>query len=228
MKLSVIIPAYNEAAHIDELLFYLQKNSHNPTNLEILVVDGGSSDGTPEIIDNIPFVKGIKYQKGRAKQMNKGAEAAENDILYFLHADSFPPKNFDKFILEKIEKGEAAGCFKMAFDWDHPWLFLAGWFTQFNLKFFRGGDQSLFVTKTLFNEIGGFEEAPIFEDYTFIRKLYQRKSFCVIQQSIISSARRYQENGILKLQYHYWVLYLKKWVGASKSELFQYYKKKIK
>lgn len=117
----------------------------------------------------------------------------------------------------------------MKFDYRHWWLSLAGWFTKFNVKFFRGGDQSLFVEKQLFNQLGGFpEDSSIFEDYEFIRKLYKYKQFSVIQKTIITSARRYRENGVVKLQYHYWALYLKKWIGVPKKDLESYYKKYVR
>lgn len=229
MRISIIIPVYNEAAHINELLFYLLKCTKNTDNIEILIVDGGSSDGTLRKITAHHKIKSIQSNKGRGVQMNAGAKFANGEVLYFLHADSFPPLDFVELILNKINKGEKAGCFKMVFDWNHPWLKLAGWFTKFNVKFFRGGDQSLFITSSLFDSIGGFEEQyPIFEDYTFIRELYRRKSFCVIQKPIRSSSRRYRENSIVKLQFHYWVLYIKKWFGASSLELVNYYQKYIK
>lgn len=229
MKLSIIIPVYNEAAHINELLFYLLEQTKKASDIEILVVDGGSSDNTIQSVQQNDTVILLHSKKGRGAQMNTGAKVAKGEILYFLHADSYPPFDFHKLIFSKINKGKKAGCFKMSFDSNHPWLRLAGWFTKFNVKFFRGGDQSLYVTKTLFNDIGGFNEKhSIFEDYTFIRELYKRNQFCVIQKSIRSSSRRYQENGITRLQFHYWNLYIRKWLGASTQELVSYYTKHIK
>lgn len=229
MKLSIIIPVYNEAAHINELLFYLLKCTEKINDVEILIVDGGSNDGTLNKIVPHNKIKSICSDKGRGVQMNTGAKHASSDVLYFLHADSFPPPDFIDLICSKINQGEKAGCFKMVFDWNHPWLKLAGWFTKFNVKFFRGGDQSLFVTKALFESIGGFDEHyPIFEDFTFIRELYRRNIFCVIQKPIRSSSRRYKDNGIMILQFHYWMLYIKKWCGVSSQGLVDYYQKFIK
>ena len=99
----------------------------------------------------------ISSQKGRAKQMNKGAKKATGTILYFLHADSFPPQNFDSLIISEVQKGNLAGCFCMKFDHPHWWLRLAGWLTQFKSKACRGGDQSQFITRKLFNDIGGYD-----------------------------------------------------------------------
>ncbi len=229
MKLSIIIPVYNEATHLNELLFYLLKSTQKSSDIEILVVDGGSTDDTVKTLLQDEKISIVHSEKGRGKQMNTGAKLAKGEVLYFLHADSFPPKDFLKLILFKINIGKKAGCFKMIFDSNHPWLRLAGWFTQFNLKFFRGGDQSLYVDKLLFNEIGGFNENhAIFEDYVFIRELYKRNQFCVIQEDIKSSSRRYKENGIAKLQFHYWNLYIRKWLGASTQDLVNYYTKHIK
>lgn len=229
MNISIVIPVYNEATQIKELLFYLNKKASASKKIEIIVVDGKSTDATYNHTLEFDFVKVFKSKKGRGKQMNYGAKQASFPVLYFLHADSRPPKNFDVLIANKINNGEKAGCFFMKFTSNHPWLKLAGWFTKFNIKFFRGGDQSLFIDKDYFFQLGGFNESmPIFEDYDFIRRLYKNKTFSVIQKPIITSARRYKENGIAKLQFHYWALYFKKWLGASAEDLFGYYKKHIK
>lgn len=229
MKLSIIIPVLNEGNTIKKLLVDLHNKLYHQSGIEIIIVDGGSNDDTIKIANSLKNTKVITSPKGRGIQMNNGAEIANSEILYFLHADSFPPIHFDKHIIENINKANLAGCFRMVFDRAHFWLQLAGWFTQFNLKFFRGGDQSLFIEKKLFYKLGSFPtKQPIFEDFEIIRKLYQIKQFTVIQHKIISSARRYNENGIAKLQYHYWVMYVKKWFGASTEELLLYYKNNVK
>lgn len=229
-KISIIIPVLNEAENIGRLLRYLTENS-SPENIsEIIVVDGESTDRTVEIVKNFTLsdVKLIFSKKGRSKQMNVGAKASKGTILYFLHADSFPPKHFDDFILDEIQNGNKAGCFRLKFDSNHWWLHLAGWFTQFNFKACRGGDQSLFISRELFDKIGGFDESYIiYEDQIFIRQLYKRKQFIVINKPIVTSARLYKKHGVFKLQYHFWMIYLKKWLGASASELHEYYKEKI-
>jgi hypothetical protein len=161
--------------------------------------------------------------------MNKGARNAYGEIFYFLHADSFPPKNFDKYIISEVEKGNPAGCFRMKFDCNHWWLQLAGWFTKLSWRACRGGDQSQFITKKLFDEIGGFDESYIiYEDNILINELYERKKFVVIQQQLITSARLYKQKGVWKLQYHFMVIYLKRWLGADADKLYNYYLKNIK
>ncbi len=233
--LSIIIPVLNEAETITELLNYLSENLSGENDIELILVDGGSSDGTQDIILAFKpnrFLKPVRFiesDKGRARQMNRGAQAASGEILYFLHADSFPPKNFDRYILSEVKKGNPAGCFRMKFDSDHWWLKLAGWLTQFRWRACRGGDQSQFITKELFEEIGGFDETyTIYEDNILINELYKRKKFVVIQKCITTSARLYRQKGVWNLQYHFWTIYVKRWFGADADELYQYYLKHIK
>ena len=175
-----------------------------------------------------PDIKLLNSEKGRAKQMNLGAKHASGNILYFLHADSFPPKNFDSHIINEVEKGNNAGCFIMKFNSNHLWLKLAGLLTRLPWKSCRGGDQSLFITKQLFNTIGGYDERfTIYEDNDLISKLYAEKQFIVIQKWLTTSPRCYSTNGVFKLQYHYWNIHLKKWFGASPEKLNHYYLKHI-
>lgn len=170
----------------------------------------------------------ISSKKGRAKQMNLGAKQATGNILYFLHADSIPPKNFDQLLINEVQKANLAGCFRMQFDNNHWWLRLASWLTQFRWRACRGGDQSQFITKDLFNQIGGFDETyTIYEDNILINELYKRNEFIVINEKIKTSSRLYKKHGVWKLQYHFWTIYVKKWFGASPDELYTYYKKHI-
>ena len=246
---------------IGNLLEHLSKNASAKNISDMIVVDGGSTDDTrnivsafitnndilesekellnsknKEVIDRrvvnkvSPInVQLIQSERGRAKQMNFGAKQAKGNILYFLHADAFPPKDFDKAIINEVKKGNDAGCFRMQFNSTHWWLRLASWLTQFSWRACRGGDQSQFITKALFEEIGGFDERyVIYEDNILINELYERKEFVVINKKIRTSARLYKKVGIWKLQYHFWAIYVKRWFGASAEEMLEYYKKHIR
>lgn len=226
--ISILIPILNEADIIGKLLQHLLKVSSDENISEIIVIDGGSTDGSQDIVNSFPKVQLLNSGKGRAKQMNFGASNSTGSILYFLHADSFPPKNFDHLIINEVQKGNAAGCFRMAFDSKHWWLQSASWFTRFNWRACRGGDQSQFITKTLFNDIGGFDESyVIYEDNILINELYLRKQFVVIPETLKTSARLYKKHGVWKLQYHFLMIYLKRWQGADADELCAYYKRNI-
>lgn len=232
-KISIIIPILNEAKTIVSLLQHLIDKSSNPNNFEIIVVDGGSNDESVKLVSEFSSINNnnivlVSSERGRAKQMNLGKQKATGSILYFLHADSFPPNDFDQLIINEVKKGNLAGCFKMKFNHPHWWLKLASWLTQFQWRACRGGDQSQFITKELFEDIGGFnEDYMIYEDNILINELYKRNQFKVIQKWIVTSARLYERKGIWKLQYHFWAIYVKIWFGASSEDIYSYYNKYI-
>lgn len=223
MKISIIIPVYNEEKHLPLLLKHLWEFSAGLI-AEIIVVDGGSKDATAEIAKNHPRVFYIISEKGRAVQMNTGAKIATSEILYFLHADSFPPRNFDTLIIKEVEKGNKAGCFQMKFDKDHWWLNLMGHFTKINHISCRGGDQSLFIERKLFEEIGGFDESyKVYEDNELIKRLYEKEQFVVIKKWLTTSARLYEKMGVWNTQLLFAQIYWKRRWGATAEELYSHY-----
>jgi rSAM/selenodomain-associated transferase 2 len=229
--ISIIIPVLNEASTIPMLLNDISNKATLQNISEIIIVDGGSADATIDLAlqfsEILPIVI-IKSDKGRAKQMNGGAQNATGDILYFLHADTLLPQRFDFQIISEVNKGNLAGCFRMKFDSNHPILKLSQWFTRFNLKSCRGGDQSLFVSNEVFEKLNGYnEEFTVYEDCEFINRIYDQYNFTIIKDYVTTSARRYQNNGTLKLQYHFAIIHFKKWFGATPNSLSRYYYKNI-
>lgn len=160
--------------------------------------------------------------------MNLGAKMANGSILYFLHADTYPPKNFDTHILHAVSNGKSAGCFRMKFDSQNWLLRVSAWFTRINHSMCRGGDQSLFITKALWHRSNGFNEAYIiYEDTEFIGRLYKLDGFKVLPQEVLTSARKYNKNGTIRLQYHFGMIHLIKLMGAGPERLYRYYQKNI-
>lgn len=228
MNISIIIPVLNEENAISKIIDYLLKIINPEFTKEIIVVDGGSTDKTLEILKSYASIKVIHSLKGRSVQMNAGAKNTTSEILYFLHCDTFPPKNFDAEISIKVQNGNLSGCFKMKFDNNHIVLKVSQWFTQFNFQACRGGDQSLFVKRNLFEKLNGFNEnLSIYEDNEFISRLYSDSKFVVIQKEVISSARKYHKNGVWKLQFHFLVIHILNTLGYSNSSLQKYYSKNI-
>lgn len=234
MKISIVIPILNEAASICKLLSHLiQVSNATDTISDIIIVDGGSTDNSKTVVQEFAKsqevqIKLVDSDKGRAKQMNTGASVATGEILYFLHADSFPPKHYDRDIIAEIQKGNEAGCFRMKFDSNHWWLRFLGWLTKFESKRCRGGDQSQFITASLFKEIEGYDENYIvYEDNDLVDRLFAINQFVIIPKYVITSARRYREVGVWRLQYHFLNIHMRRWLGASSEDLYRYYKKKV-
>ena len=234
IKLSVVIPTLNEAANITKTLDQLWNQAEDPEALEFIVVDGQSMDDTQAIVTSYKNdhpsrnVRLLSNPAGRAKQMNYGGQQSQGATLYFIHADTLACQAYDQYILTGLNAHSQAGCFRMRFDQNHWWLNLAAWGTRFNFKVCRGGDQSLFITKDLFDRLGGFNtEYVICEDLEFIDRIYHHTAFCVLPAWVMSSARKYRQRGLWQLQWHFAVIQIKFRLGHTPEQLWQYYQKHI-
>ena len=226
-SISVIIPVLNEEKHIAQVLNHVSKNNGTDQIIEILVVDGGSTDNTIPIAQEYGATV-LASPCGRAQQMNHGAKIAKGDVLYFLHGDTIPPKNFDTALLKAYEAGNYAGCFQLRFSGRSRFLNFFAWFTKYNFLICRGGDQSLFISKKLFEQIGGFHEAyTIYEDVEIIKRIYKVSEFAILAPKIYTSPRRYLKRGMIALQWHFAVIHCKHFLGAGPKELYRYYEHHI-
>ena len=223
MNISIIIPTLNEADTIGKLLTYLQDHCQAQHIQEILVVDGGSQDGTQAIAQSAGAIL-VNSDKGRAVQMNTGAHVARGDILYFLHADSYPPSAFDEYISGAFYEGYQAGCFRHSFDNKHPVLLFTSWLVN-HIPRLQFGDQSLFVTHSAFEAMGGFDETLIImEDSDFTIRLRRRFLFKRMEPVVTTSARKFHENGELRLLLIFMLIYILFELRVSQTTLLNIYR----
>lgn len=224
MNISIIIPTHNEAENIGNLIKYLWTHGKNNIS-EIIVSDFDSQDDTTFIAENLNAIVVRSAVKGRAFQMNKGAEISTGDVLYFLHADTYPPPDFIHSISNSIETKSDSGCFRLSFDIDHWFLNFLGKLTSLDMDAFRFGDQSLFIKKLLFESINCFDSRLIImEDNEIIRRIRKVAKFVVLNSSVKTSARKYLENGKFKLQFIFVLIFFLYKIGFNQSTLIKVYK----
>jgi rSAM/selenodomain-associated transferase 2 len=199
--ISIIIPAVDEAAIIARAVLQFTQHTYS-TFLEVIVVDGGSQDGTVEIAAGTGAKVIESAKRNRAAQMNLGARSAKFPVLYFVHADVQVPKSFYDDIFLSINQGFESGCYRSDFDTYPGLMRMNAYMTRFNLLTFRGGDQTLFITKSSFDKLNGFDEYyTIMEDYDFIARLWKAKiPFDLIQKDVVISVRKYEKNSWLRVQ----------------------------
>ncbi len=227
--ISIIVPAYNEEAQIAETIHAIRSQGNAAHIAEIIVADGGSSDNTLAVAKAADAVAVCSPAKGRAAQMNYGAFLAKGEILYFLHADTLPAKDFTTEIRNAVQGGNEAGCFMLAFDYAHWFLKANCWFTRFDVNAIRFGDQSLFVTKEKFMQTGGFcEKHMVMEDQEIIKRIKKLCRFKVIKKPVITSARKYLENGIYKTQGIFFIIFFLYQLGYSQQALVSTYRRLIR
>lgn len=225
MLYSIIIPTFNESQNIAKTINHIREISKN-FEIEIIVSDAESSDNTLEIARNLGALVFISSKKGRSGQMNFGVKQASGGLYYFVHADCLPNKDCFNEIEKALKSGLDCGTFTSKFDSNKLLLKLNEWFTRFNYLCFRGGDQTIFVTKCLWGKIGSYNaDMLIMEDYDFLRRLYQFGKFKLIQKPTLISARKFKSNSYLKVQYSYYKIFKMYKNGSSQNEMIAKYKK---
>jgi rSAM/selenodomain-associated transferase 2 len=196
MKVSAVIPALNEAETIRASLRSVKEQNGD---LEIIVVDGGSTDGTAEISKDHALV--ISSERGRAVQMNAGARQASGEALLFLHADSrLHPSSLNALLQSLTDSETVGGTFTLRFDSDSFFFRLYAFFTRFRFRYFHYGDQGIFVKRSTFEQLGGFKEIPIMEDIDFLLRLRRKGRVALIDLPVTTSARRFLKRGVVRQQ----------------------------
>lgn len=170
---------------------------------ELIIVDGGSTDGTLQVLENLGVNVLISSKTSRAAQMNLGAENSTKEILWFVHADTLPPTTFFEDIHEAISQGYHRGGYAFRFESNRPLLILNSLMTRINVFTFRGGDQTLFCTQHLWNTLNGYDETfTLMEEYDFMKRAAEAGyEHCLIKGDVLVSARKYDHNSYLKVQW---------------------------
>lgn len=223
MFISIIIPTYNEEEHISNLIQHLQKTSHQ--NYEIIISDAGSTDKTQKQVENLGANFLLSPEKGRAKQMNYATSTAKGDVLYFVHADTLPPISFAEDIVQAIAEGFEIGCYRFKFNSDRTMLKVNSYFTRFDRLMCRGGDQSLFITKKLFNELNGYcEQHKVMEDYDIIIRARKKYTFKIIPKDVLVSARKYDYNSYLKVNMTNLITFMMYYAKVDHDKILKFYR----
>lgn len=225
-SLSIIIPFYESISVLREYLPGVLKKVKNKEQIELILADATASAEVESYCQKLDVSYLPCPEKGRALQMNNGAYSAKGVWLFFLHIDSIPPSGFDELITNL--KREESGCFRLKFDWNHWFLKFFSHFTRFYWLVARGGDQGLFVKRDVFLHLNGFREIPIMEDIDMCRRLMKRKTFVILHQRITTSARKYRQYGVYRLQLIFGWITLLYWLGVEENTLKRIYDKNIR
>lgn len=238
MKLSIIVPALNEAGAIEAALRPLQH--WRGAAAEVIVADGGSSDATMTrarpLADRV-----IHAPRGRARQMNAGAAAAGGEVLLFLHADTTLPESAPRAILEALcfidrlvptvsgrHPGEQKcwGRFDVNIDGDPAMLRVIAWCMNLRSRLtgIATGDQALFMTRAAFDAAGGFPDQPLMEDIDMCKRLKRQSAPVCLRDKVTTSGRRWEQRGVWRTIWLMWQLRLAYFLGASPEYLAARYR----
>lgn len=221
--LSVIVPVFNESALLATSLARLATLRRRGT--ELIVVDGGSEDDTCAIAERFSD-RVVRSTKGRAVQMNAGADAASADVLLFLHADAILPDDADRIILDGLASGRRHwGRFDVQLSGRHPILRIVEYLMNLRSRLtgIATGDQGMFVTRAAFVAAGGFPEIALMEDVAISAVLKRIGRPLCLRAKLHSSSRRWERHGILRTIVLMWQLRLRYFLGENPAELAKSY-----
>lgn len=224
--ISIVIPVLNEARQLSKILHIPKQAS----DVEIIVVDGGSHDQTREIA-SAAGVTVIQSPIGRAHQMNAGAAKATGDILLFLHADTQLPKGFDTTIRHTLSQPNViAGAFQLTIDAPSWKLRLIEWGVNARSRYLQMpyGDQAIFLKTTTFLTLGGFPTLPIMEDFELVRQLKQQGRIAIAPTAVITSGRRWQTLGVVKTTLINQLVILTYFLSVSPDRIAHWYRSGMK
>ena len=221
--ISIIVPTLNEAGTITATLRQLQDCRNR--GHEVIVVDGGSTDATVQLAQPLAN-RIIQSSSGRARQMQTGADMARGELLWFLHADTRIPDHACHAILAALASGKQQwGYFDVQFPERNRLLDLVAWMMNQRTRLTRiaTGDQGIFVTRDLFEQVSGFQIIPLMEDIALSRRLKRQSQPACTGVKLTTSSRRWRRHGILRTILLMWSLRFAYFLGISPATLVKYY-----
>jgi len=222
MKLSIVMPVLDEAAEIEAALAAL--TPYRQRGVEVIVVDGGSSDATAELAHPLAD-RVLSASRGRAAQMNAGAAAAQGDVLLFLHADTRLPEDADRLVFDGLARSDRAwGRFDIRIDGGGLLGVVAAMMNaRSRLTGIATGDQALFVTRAAFDGVGGFPPIALMEDVALSARLKRIGRPLALRARVTTSARRWRRHGTLRTVLLMLRLRLAYFLGADPAKLARHY-----
>jgi rSAM/selenodomain-associated transferase 2 len=222
-SLSIVIPALDEAGNLARGLPELRARA---PGAEIIVVDGGSADDSRDVVAGVASVRWMTSARGRARQMNAGAQAARGEILVFLHADTRLPPGAATAVVDALaDPAVVAGRFDVRLDSRRPLLAVVGWMMnqRSRLTGICTGDQAIFVRRTVFQALGGYADIPLMEDIELSRRLRRRGRLAPLRLRVTTSARKWEREGVVRTIVLMWTLRLLYALGVAPARLHRWY-----
>jgi rSAM/selenodomain-associated transferase 2/rSAM/selenodomain-associated transferase 1 len=224
LRCSVIIPALNEMECLPDTLAVLQQHKWIH---EVIVADGGSTDGTREWLRSRQFVRLIDAPRGKGPQLNASAQAATGDVLLFLHADCLLPEDAGTALASILQsQGVAGGCFGVRFRPERQFalrMVAAGINWRTRLTGSATGDQGIFVRRRVFDQVGGCPDWPLFEDVDLVRRIKSVGKFTVLPSRLQVSSRRHLAKGVFRTALRIHALRVAFWLGVSPFRLKKWF-----
>ncbi len=221
--ISIIIPSLNEADHIADTIASIGHGD----NTQIIVADGGSIDDTVSIAGSLGATV-IESSPPRSRQLNQGADAASEDVLLFLHADTRLPEGFGTSVFRTLWRpGVAAGAFELRIDAPGRALRFVEYVANRRSRYLKMpyGDQAIFMLSEVFHQMGGFPDMPIMEDFELIRRLQKKGDVVTVPEPVVTSPRRWLNHGILKITLIHQLIVLSYFMGASSDTIARLFRR---
>jgi rSAM/selenodomain-associated transferase 2 len=226
VKLSVVIPALDEAERIETAIrgAFDAPPEPSPESLEVIVVDGGSSDATAQLAA-AAGARVLRGERGRARQLAAGVRASDGDVVLLLHADTRLPRGWRTVVCDALrDERVVGGAFRLCFDEQSPVFRFIEWGARWRVRLWRFpyGDQALFVRRRALKAVGGIPEVPVMEDLDLVYRLKQYGRLALLAAPAVTSARRYRAGGPLRTMLRHWVAAAAWAAGVDRRRIAQW------